>query len=67
MRTKGIKRAKNAQNRVERTMRESGGTRQRNEKFKGTKSKMRSLFVAEKIRLALKSGARMIFSEKTFV
>jgi len=34
MRTKGIKRAKNAQNRVERTMRESGGTGQRNENFK---------------------------------
>ena len=66
MRTKGIKRAKNAQNRVERTMRESGrgkGT----ETSKGAKSKMRSLFVAEEIRLAWKRSARMIFTEKTFV
>ena len=64
MRTKGIKRAKNAQNRVERAMRESGGTGQRNENFKRRKIEEASLFVAEEIRLALKSSARMILPKK---
>ncbi len=64
MRTKGIKRAKNAQNRVERAMRESGGTGQRNKNFERRKIEEASLFVAEEIRLALKSSARMILPKK---
>ncbi len=64
MRTKGIKRAKNAQNRVERTMRESGGTGQRNKNFKRRKIEEASLFVAEEILLAMKSNARMILPKK---
>ena len=64
MRTKGIKKAKNAQNRVERAMRESGGTGQRNKNFERRKIEEASLFVAEEIRLALKSSARMILPKK---
>lgn len=64
---KGDKKGENAQNRVERAMRESGGTGQRNKNFERRKIEEASLFVAEEIRLALKSSAKDDFTEKTFV